>query len=263
MPLPLSGAWLRETTWARQPQTQRPHQPDPRHNEPGAGEDPNPTWQATAYQDVAPAPDMPGLEWVTVAAGVILDQTPDDHRDGGPHSALATQSQLSAAHQRDYGADERNTRFAPPFQFTSDRYEQTEVELGEEYAPGVSDTALRRRPGLSADPINNPPLASYLGRRYRPGYYRANWVEHDFAPPPRTHDYRWVRPNVAAVIADAPPPIEPGPYNSPFSSLARAVRNIGRRPMLRRVPETISEPVMTDGTDQAVTEDLTTSWVTG
>lgn len=249
MPLPLSGAWLRDTVWAKDPQFEHPHRLDPRHQEPG-GEDPNVTWQATPYQDVAPAPEMPGLEWVTVAAGMILDQTPTGHREGGPHSALATTPQLVAAHQRDFGADERETRHQPKFQFSTDRRDQTSTELGAEYSPGVSDTALRRRPGLSADPVNNPPLASYLGKPWRPGDYRATWYEHDFSPPPRYHDYRWVRPNVASPVADAPPPVDPGPYNAPFSSLARAIRNISRTPMLRRVPETISEPVMTDGTDQ-------------
>jgi len=259
MPLPVTGAWLRQTTWARQPQFAEPHTLDPGHRVPGI-EDPNPVWQGEPYQEVAPADDMVGLEWVTNVAGLVLDQTPPGHLEGGPHDHDPSQAELYRAHSRDFGADDASTRHEPKFAFSTDRRDATETILGEEYAPGVTDVALRR--GLTADPINNPPLASYLGRSYRPGYYRYTWYEHDFSPPDRRHDYRMVRPNLASVVADAPPPAEPGPYNSPFSSLARAIRNVGRKPMLRRVPETISEPVMTDGLDQAPAEQLAVGdWV--
>lgn len=244
--MPISGSFLQAN---RRPDPQQAvlHEPDPQHDERGAVDE-NVTWDGQPYQEVAPAPNVVGLEWVTSAVGTLLDQTPTGHDTGGPFTSDAGPAQLSAAHAVDQGADELHVRRPAPFQFQSDRYDTFDVEgMGSPNA--ISDVALRR--GLDSDPVNNPPLESYGGAGWRHGLYRFFGVEHDYSPPQRVHTYRVVTPNVATVVADAPPPDDPGPYNPPFGSLARAITQLSRRPMIRRVPEPIDVSEVDDGLDQA------------
>lgn len=237
------------------PQQSRLHELNPEHNEPGS-EDPNPSWHADPYQDVAPMHEVVGMEWVTDAPGMLLDRTPTSHDVGGPRG-LAGPAELARAHSVDLGADEAESRREPPYQFATDRYDSTATEG---FGPvGVAPVALVR--GLTSDPANNPPLDSYGGQPYRFGWYRRFWIEHDFSPPDRTHTYRMVTPPTAAVAGNAPPPADPGPYNAPFASLARAIRNLSAKPMTRRVPEPPDADVIDDGIGQAV--EPITDWVVG
>jgi hypothetical protein len=111
----------------------------------------------------------------------------------------------------------------------------------------VAESALRR--GLNAEAENNPPDASYGGEGFRRGTYRWWNLSRRFSPPWRIHDQRVVGPWLATVIGDAPTPNEPGPYNSPFSSLARARRTVNARPQMRRIPPGFDEAVITDGSE--------------
>jgi hypothetical protein len=183
---------------------------------------------------------MIGLEFVTDAPGVVFDRTPAGHYGDGPRSM---DRPPSAGHRQDFGAEEREHYDEPTFQFTSDRINGVVVEPGYD-GTAVNTTAVRR--GLNGDPVNNPPVESYGGRPWRFGQYRQTWKEHNYAPPPRVHTYRIVSPYTASAVGDAPPPAVPSPYSGPYSHLARSVRNIGRKPMLRRPPEPLSEAIISD-----------------
>lgn len=252
--MPITGAWLASN---RRPDPQQAvlHQLDGEHAEPGS-DDPNPSWQADPYQDVGALTDVSGLEWITDAPGLLLDRTPTSHDEGGPRG-LAGPGELARAHAVDYGADEVESRREAPFRFVDDRHEQTTVDgLG---PVGVAPVALLR--GLNSDPENNPALDSYEGRPFRFGWYRRTWVEHNFRPPWREHTHRIIRPNTATEVGDAPPPSEPGPYNSPFASLARSIRQLNAKPAVRRVPEPTDANIVDDGLGQPVEAPL--DWVVG
>jgi hypothetical protein len=258
--MPLTGEWLRRAQF-RSAQFSEPDLVDPAHAQPGQADDPRMTavTDAPAYYPVAPSEQFVDTEFVMLSQHVPTDRTPNRSTDGGPRSADTPTP--APSHQIDLGADERyQTQVTETFVFTGprgDRYTRTEEDgLPSPYEGTTGDTQLRR--GLNSYDVNNGPSGralawetgdSYLGRAWRRGYYHRYWVEHDIAIPPRFHDYRIVSPNVASRVTDIPPPdADGGPYNSPFSSLARAVRNQFSRPMIRREPEPMSESVSYDGT---------------
>lgn len=247
--MPLTGAWL-EARRARDPSQAVLHEVDLRHSkreEVDASTDP-PIWQAPAYEETAPAPPEIGLEWVTNpqdAPGVVLDYPSRDHSSSPGH-------QVSQSGTEGWN----NTSL----QFSDTEY-VTDVTEGQ---PGsvshIDEVALRR--GLNADPQNNPPQSSYLGEGFRRGNY-FQWVtRRKFSPPWRRHSFRVVLPQTAYVGGDAPPPDHGNQYTSPFSSMARNIRNINARPQLRRTPSPVDETVMTDGTETAYLSHVD-DWVTG
>lgn len=187
-----------------------------------------PEWKAPLYHDTGMNKDPSGEEWVTDAVGIVLPEAPSSHV-GGDHAVEAG------------GAAGRNFRDVA-LQFSNERYE-THVAEGQ---PGsvstISEVALRR--GLNAELQNNEPQSGYGGEIFRRGEYRMWNVFRNFKPPLRSHELRIVIPPTAAAAGDAPPPSPSGPYNSPFSSLARAIRNINVTPALRRTPERIDEAVI-------------------
>jgi hypothetical protein len=270
--MPLTGEWLRRAQF-RSAQFSDPDIVDPRHSTPGHEDDPRTeaVTDAPAYYEVAPS-GLIDSDYVMLSTNTTIDQTPRRHDAGSAGDADVAAP--DPAHQRNEGAVRYETQSrGDTFTFTGalgDRYWRTEDEgFDSPYAGTTGDTQLRR--GLNSYGENNGPSGraaawetgdSYLGRAWRRGYYHRYWVEHDIAIPPRFHDYRIVSPNTAARVTDIPPPDAGGsPYASPFSSLARAVRNQFARPMVRREPEPMSESVATDG----VTADVIPlqDWIVG
>src|SRR5262247_1174425 len=206
--MPISGSLVRAKR-ALDPNQAPLHQADPSHGERGQV-DYNPTWQAPPYQEVAPAYGI-GFEWVarTVGTGVALNEAPwEDGHD----------------YQPGHGTSDDPTMGRSPgvrAQHSDESYETDAFDgLGSGgNASHIDETTLRR--GKNAEPENNPPDASYGGLGYRPGHYRQWNLWRKMAPPFRSHDQRAAALNVVTAIGDSPTPRPAGPYNSPFSSLAR------------------------------------------
>lgn len=234
--MPLTGSFMAARR-TKDPQQARLHQVGHAHQQPGKVEpvDP-PAWAAPQYSEVMPGPEVVGLEWVTTEPGLELPTPPyiDGHDDAKGHNSPDA-------------AKETDNRREAALQFSTERYEGDAAAGLEGTASTVAPEALRR--GLNAEAQNNPPDESYGGEGFRRGQYRQTWVERVFSPPWRHHGYRVVTPLTAGTHKDAPPPANPGPYNSPFSSLARAIRDVQQRPQLRRVPEPVDEDLITDGTE--------------
>jgi hypothetical protein len=268
VPQRYTGAWLRSQDFERDPQFRVEPTPDPQHMVPGAGDPPNPSWKAPTYQESSAdmtSPEVVGLEAFDIPAAVpVIDQTPIVHTDGGPFSAFNTPWELQRAHQVDKGADLKESYYPAHYMFFNEHY-YTATSQG---APppaitqGAGDKVLRR--GLNAYTENlgesgrdragrsDAELRAsypYDGFRFRPGEYFQTNVNRNFSPPRRAHDYRWVRPNVVTHIGDAPPPIRPDQYSSPFSSLQRFKKDLKSKPMIRRVPAPFDEDLVHDGSD--------------
>jgi hypothetical protein len=237
--MPLSGAWLAARR-APDPQQAVLHQADPEHFEPGSadyGADPA-VWQAPPYHEVTPGPPVLGFEWVARSPGITLTEPDEGHGQAPGHT------------YDDGGFSGQNREPAVQWQHSDESYETMVVEGQPGAISAQSDEALRR--GKNAEAANNPPDASYGGEGFRRGIYRWWNVNRRFSPPWRIHDQRVVAPWLATVIGDAPTPAEPGPYNSPFSSLSRARRTINARPSIRRIPPSFDEAVITDGSESTM-----------
>lgn len=231
--MPLSGSWL-QAKRARDPDQAPLHQADPEHFQPGSV-DQVPTWQAPPYQEVAPSRPALGFEWIARSPGLVVPEAPWE--DGHDHFP-GHQVDDGGLYQRSPGVRAQH----------SDESYETDVfdGLGGDVSR-IDDTTLRR--GLNAEPQNNPPDESYGGLGFRPGRY-AHWnLWRKMAPPWRIHDQRVGAFAVVTAIGDAPTPAPAGPYNSPFSSLARVRRTVNARPQMRRIPEQFDEAIMTDGSE--------------
>lgn len=233
--MPLSGTFMQQKR-VKDPQQAALHAAGPAHEAYGQAEqDEPPAWAAPTYQEVAPGPETVGLEWVTTAPGLEL---PTPTYVGGHEDAKA--------HDSPDAAVESDSRREASTQFSDERYEGDVVGGYPGNASNVATEALRR--GLNAEAQNNPPDESYGGEGFRRGTYRWTWVERVFSPPWRHHDFRVVTPYTASEVGDAPPPGNPARFNSPFSSLARQVRDAAT-PQLRRTPEPVDEGLATDGSE--------------
>jgi len=232
--MPLSGSWLNAKR-APDPQQAPLHQADPNHFEPGSV-DAVPTWQAEPYYETAPGPSVIGGEWVTRSPGLVVPEAPwEDGHDHFPGHDVDD----GGLYQRAPGVRA---------QHSDESYETDAFDgLGGEVSV-LNDVALRR--GKNAEPMNNPPDESYGGLGFRPGHVRQWNLWRKMAPPFRIHDQRVGALNVVTAIGDAPTPSPAGPYNSPFSSLARVRRTVNARPQMRRIPEQFDEAIMTDGSER-------------
>lgn len=236
--MPIESTWL-DSKRARDPQQATLHQADPAHFEPGSVEPVNPpAWAAPPYQEAPPGPSVLGFEWIARAPGILFPEAPweDGHEHAPGHQVDDGGMYARAAGVRAQHSDES---------YRTDAFDGLTGTVSE-----VSGEALRR--GLNAEAQNNPGDASYGGEGFRRGHYRQWNLWRRMSPPWRIHDQRVVAPYVVTPIGDAPPPLEAGPQNSPFSSLARVRRTVNARPQMRRIPENFDEAVITDGSEQTI-----------
>lgn len=250
----VSGAWKGRRTGAYVDLPQALPRVDPAHASNTPADPTIGAWGAPSVAAVEsdPAPYLwEQVDWVANGGdGLVLDVTPADHAEGGPTVAYRSgftvgavnpgdvdqQAASAAAHGRDFGSDRASTYGAPPTQFADERYESARFE-------GVGPVSLAPQVftrGLNGLADNNPD-------GFRPGYVEQNWVDRKFAVGERVHDMRILTPDLPFVDTDAPPPADPGAYNSPFSSLARMVTSVNQRPMIRREAPPVDQDVISDG----------------
>ena len=234
--VPLSGAFLRAKR-VPDPNQATLHQADPTHFEYGAGEEADtepPVWEAPPYHETAPARPVLGFEWIANTPGVTFPE-PGGH------------DQAPGRSHDDGGISSRNLEPAVQWQHSDERYESDSFDG----LPGSVSTLPHEvhARGLNAEGQNNPSDEAYGGEGFRRGRYTWWNVHRRFSPPWRVHDRRMVGAWTATQIGDATPPENAGPYNSPFSSLARARRNLYARPQMRRIPPGFDDAVVTDGSE--------------
>jgi hypothetical protein len=184
----------------------------------------------------------------------ILDRTTPGPAAGYVGNAYTDPATLQVAHQYDEGADDKSRYYPDAFQMSHEHYYGVSVDGSP--APAIVDNARGAYGrGLSSAPMNNIGNERQRPGRdgvvWRPGVYQWSNVNRRFTPPRRAHDFRWLRPDVVTHIGDAPPPVKPDQYSSPFSSLQRFRRDIKTKPMLRRVPPPFDEDLYTDGSEAA------------
>lgn len=271
-----SGSWLQQNYMVDPPTPL--HQADPSH---AMAEPADPTQGAWSGPDILQDDSAPYLvgesvPWVVDTPGLDLDLTPwGDHEEGfesenygesftwpGDGGAPADVEQARAstlAHSRDFGAARKHIYDTPPFQAADERYIGEYVEgFGPIEIPVLAGGGQR---GLNSYPVNNPADDSYLGRGFRYGFTEMMAVDRKMYDPERINDERLILANTATAIDDQPVPNNSGPYNEPFSSLARILRNVNQKPMMRRQPPAIDQSIMADGTDDLY--DAESEWVIG
>lgn len=271
----VSGSWLAQN-FSVDPPTPL-HQADPAHFTPEPADPTRGAWQGPAILNDDPAPYLVGesVPFVVDTDGLVLDHTPVDHWDGyesenyrehfteasdaGAPADVAYGRASWVAHATDYGAARRATYAALPFQAADERYLSYRFEgLGPIELPALAGGGQR---GLNSYAVNNPPDESYGGAGYRRGWVEQFAVDRKMYDPTRVTDERLITPNTVTVIGDQPVPAEPGPYNGPFSSLARIIANVNQKPMMRRQPPAMDQSVMVDGSEDLY--DANSEWVMG
>lgn len=263
-----SGTWKSRARYFVTPQAH--HLADPAHMEQGQQDDPG------LYATTAPPADLPrtdeyfgyeGFQGNPLdTPGETIYQDPVDHDIGievpvqrttvadldFPGEADADMIRLSAPqHSIDYGGPAlRNRGFRGMFKY-DEIYSRPIWDGYGSSASDVTEEALRR--GINAEPQNNPPLEMYDGEGWRRGNYQFDDGARNRKMGVRiiqSHDARWFMENLAYAPTDQPAPHPANPTTSPFSSLGRAIKRVQQQPMLRRMPESPSETVMTDGTEE-------------
>lgn len=248
----VTGAWKGRRTGAYVDLPQALPRVDPAHAANVPGDPTLGAWGAPSVDQVDPDPApyvWEQIDWVATGDGLVLDVTPTDHNDGmplvayrdGPTVGAVNPGDVdmlaasAAAHGRDYGSDRAATYGAPPIQSTDERYWSARFA-------GVGPVQLAPQVFKSTDD-------SYP-EGFRPGIVEQTGVDRKLYVGERVHDMRILTPNTPFIDQDAPPPAGAGQYNSPFSSLARAMTTVNARPMLRREAPAVDQDVMTDGTDE-------------
>lgn len=256
----VTGSWKNRRTGAYVDLPQALPRLDPAHYTPTPADPTLGAWGAPSVDAVDPDPApylYEQVDWVaTDVGGLVLDVTPTTHTEGMaqvnytegftlPGGAapgdVAMLAASAAAHGRDYGGDRASTYGAPPLQAHDERYESTRFE-------GVGPIELNPQVftrGLNGLADNNPD-------GFRRGFVEQHWVDRKLYVGERVHDYRILTPNTPFVDENAPVPADPGPYNSPFSSLARMVDSVNMRPMMRREAPPVDEGMVSDGSGPAV-----------
>ncbi len=235
------SAW-REKAFYTDPD-EKLHVADAAHSLPSG--DPNPVWESPAdindQADFLYDADAVVGDFVSDASGMVLDTTPWTHDEGGdfgsePNDLAAINANAQTA-GRDFGASRADNFAVPPFQDSSTRYVSPRFE-GLDGTP-VAPVALVR--GLNSDPANNP-------EGFRRGWVEQTFTERRMYDPERTHDRRLLTPNTA--YAETNQAAIPGTSGSPYDTLARAIKNVNQRPMIRREPPAMSQSIETDGSEE-------------
>lgn len=270
-----SGGWLRQNFTVDPPTPL--HQADPSHFEQTPADPTVGAWSGPAILQDDPAPYLVGesVPWVVDTDGMVIDTTPDDHSvgydsenfreydtepwDGGAPADVAQARASAIAHGTDYGSARKHVYDTPPFQAADERYLSYRIEgFGPIELPALVGGGQR---GLNSYGVNNPGLESYGGQGFRFGYTEQFVVDRKMYDPERITDERLITANTATGIHDQPVPANPGAYNEPFSSLARILRTVNQKPMMRRQPPPMDQSVMTDGTEDLY--DAESEWVIG
>lgn len=272
----ISGSWLNQNFFV-DPETPL-HQADPSHMEYEAADPTQGAWMGPPILDTDPAPYLVGesVPWVVDTDGLQLDYTPwGDHEegygsenyteeftmpwDGGAPGDVAQAAASGRAHGTDFGSSAKSNYDQPPFQAADERYLSWRFEgFGPIELPALAGGGQR---GLNSYAVNNPPLESYDGRGYRYGWVEQFTVDRKMYDPTRVTDERLITANTATAIDDQPVPGDAGPYNGPFSSLARIISTVNQTPMMRRQPPAMDQSVITDGSED--TYDAASEWVIG
>jgi hypothetical protein len=236
------------------------HQADPAHSQPFP--DPNPVWQDPGVPETTPeyvydGDMLSGDDWVADGLGVVLDTTPEDHNAGNEANVTAfgpeTTSANAATAGTSYGA-EKQDGYAPPLlqDFTTQQV-MPRFEGLDSPAKQLNPVIFVR--GLNSDPANNP-------EGFRRGWVEQTFIDRKLQVPAwngRDHDRRLLTANTAFSNDQEIPPVK-GTSGQPFGSLDRALKSISQTPMMRRQPETISESVTTDGSEQGY-DTIPSDWV--
>lgn len=247
------SAWREKAFYTENPE--QLHVAAPEHAERQG--DPDPVWHAPAQTNDSPEflYDAQADDYVADNPGLVFDTTPYDHSDGGNFGISPTHVDAAAVNAqtagRSYGADLQDN-YSPPFvqDFTT-KY----IGRRFEGLPGTSVAPVALVRGLNSDEANNP-------EGFRRGWVEQTWTDRKMYDPERTHDRRYLTPNVVTVATDAPP--VDTPFGSPFRALAKTFTSVSQSPMIRREPVGISESVTTDGSEQSYADDVTAGdWVAG
>lgn len=271
-----SGSWLKENFFVDPPTPL--HQADPSHARADAADPTVGAWSGPAILQTAPPAYMVGesVPWVVDTEGLVLDLSEwGDHEagydsenygesftmpwDGGAPADVAQAQASARAHSIDHGAARKHAYDTPPFQAFDERYIGQYIEgFGPIELPALAGGGQR---GLNSYDVNNPGLESYGGKGFRFGFTEQMWVDRKMYDPTRVNDERLILANTATVLDDQPVPADPGPYNEPFTSLARILRTVNQTPMMRRQPPAMDQSVITDGADDLY--DAGDDWVMG
>jgi hypothetical protein len=219
--------------------------------------------------DLAP-PDYlseyPDAEWIINDSTLPpWDLTPVDHEVGYESENYPDEVTMAAAsaaaHSQDYGSARAATSEVGPLRFPDAR---GVLEEFEGFGPTPINPMTNIR-GLNSNPANNPPDDSYGPMGYRPGWVRNWWGDADrklYYGRREGHDARWLIPDTAYADPGQGAPDSGTPYTSTFDSLARAIRNVWQKPMMRREPPPIDDSVMSDGAEDTYAADVDV-WVVG
>lgn len=235
-----SGAWraatrvndrdtLNTRAWSRDPQHRDPDpNPGVRHN----------SWDAAQGMSATPTGITTVQDsWsVDESRAVYLDQTPEDHQDGiGSGPGLTVQESMAvnaAARKVDRGGMIARL-FAQPE--TDNGTYRADLETQPEFNAGNIETIrLKQR----SDPENSPNarMGNRVVRVMDRIYKTMRW-EPDFRPLYLTNAYSG---------SDQAATRDGAMAASPFSSLARVVRNTPARPQLRRTPPSWDDAQLED-----------------
>lgn len=261
----ISGAWRQRSFYVDNPEPL--HTAAPEHAQAQAADPTLGAWGAPPILDETPAPYIiEQVDWVANTDGLVLDFTPTTHDQGVPGAShaeaftgygqvappadVAMAAASGRAHGLDHGADAQSSYAAPPYQAADERYHAARFEgLG---AVEVAPESLTR--GLNGLAVNNPD-------GFRRGWVDQFWVDRKLYVGERVHDARLLTPDLPYVETSQPVPEGAGPYNSPFSSMARILDTVAQRPMLRREPPPMGQGQVTDGSEDTYAAGA--DWVVG
>lgn len=239
-----TGAWRAQTringpgmlntrAWDRDDHTAKDSNPGARHNswDPAQGMSATPTG-ITTVQD----------SWsVDESRAVQIDQTPQDHADGlGIGGGLSTEQSMAAnaaAHKVDRGATAARRFLAPEAEdgtYRADLEAQPEFQAGQ---PADLRFKMQSDPEISPNARMGNRVVRVLNRVYK----TMRW-ESDHRPLYVTNAYSGGDQAPVAGGANAV---------SPYSSLARLVRNTPADPQLRRTPPSWDDSQMVAPVDAA------------
>lgn len=238
------------------------HQADPAHA--ANWGDPNPVWEAPPEiaDENTPAylydQDMLSGDWVQDGGdGLVLDTTPVDHTEGAEFDVTPfgpeTTAENAATAGKSFGADRNDSFYPNPVMDYTTVQTIPRFQGLDSPAPHINPVVLVR--GLNSYGDNNP-------EGFRRGWVEQTFTDRKLQVPAwnaRDHDRRLLTANTAYANNQLQPPVE-GTSGVPFSSLAKSLKDISQKPMMRRLPESISESVITDGAEQGY-DDIPEDWV--
>jgi hypothetical protein len=262
--MPVTGAWLR-TQFQLEPNQAEVHQFGPDHAVKTEADATLGGWQGPPILETDEAPYLVGesVPYVVDTPGLILDHSPSGHEfgyggrnftewptepyDAGAPADIAMAANSAAMHSEDFGSAHKGLYDNGPMSYYDEHYGLTRIEG---YGPmEIVALAGGGQRGLNSYAVNNPPDASYGGHGYRYGETETPWMSRRMYWPERVNDERLATVDTMSVTPDQPVPGDPGQYNSPFGSYARALTDIAQKPFMRRQPPPVDQSLLTDGSE--------------